>query len=330
MSNFNQFFRNKGAGELVKKFLMGVDMHTQQKITDLKWKIADEENQPASYYIENGLTATHKVIVNYTIDYGKDLMESFFEIPREIDGAFIIEGAYRIATNTLGSDYDCRFNLAGRPPFYINFDYNRKYDLPKEVLKIRIMDPVLNVLAQTKEIKLDDIDKITGTDRESWLKLTERQSKKLQIKLDLSTKPEYITKDLIQKCLAFGDDRYRDLIIDKSIDSVSSGFMKFMFKPANLIATRRAINQYWIRYKTLQEEIKSIARLAQRYFKGSSEKKRGDSDVQIAPGINAMNLNAIGSKIQVGESVAINSSMLDIIDVGDTPIYKFVALVDKN
>lgn len=320
MSNFNQFFRDKGAGEIVKRFFVGADTHTQQKITDLKWRIADIPEQPASYYIENGLTATHKVIINYTIDYGKDILESFFEIPKEIDGTFIIDGAYRIATNTLNADYDCRFNLAGRPPYYINFDFYRKYDLPKECLKIKIMDPVLNVLTQTKEIKLDNIDKVTGVDRENWLKLTERQSKKLQIKLDLDTKPEYITKDLIQKCLAFGDDRYRDLIIDKSIDSVATGFMKFMFKPTNLIATRRSINQYWIRYKSLQSEVKSITRLSQRFFKGSSEKKKGESDVQVAPGINAMNLNSIGSKIQVGASVAINNSMLDLIDVGDTPI----------
>lgn len=320
MSNFNQFFKNKGAGEIVKRFFTGADTHTQQEITDLEWKIADDPGEPASYYIENGLTATHKVIISYTIDHGKEVLHSSFEIPKEIDGAFIIDGAYRIATNTLGSDWDCRFNLSGRPPYYINFDYNRKYDVESGSLRVKLMDPDLNVLTQTKEIKLEKIDQVKGIDRDKLLKLTDRQGKKLQIKLDLDYRPEYITKDLIEKCLSFGDDRYRDLIIDKTIDSVSTGFMKFMFKPTNLIATRRAINQYWIRYRTLQEEVKSISRLAQRFFKGSSEKKKGDGDIQVAPGINAMNLDSIGSKVQIKDSVAINKSMLDVICVGDTPI----------
>lgn len=321
MSNFNQYFKEKGAETLVKRFFTGADLYTDEKITELTWKIADDPGHTSSYYIENQETATQKVILDYTIDYGEEHRTSSFEIPREMDGAFIIEGAYRIATNILGQDWDCRFNLAGRPPFYINFDYYRRYEMDKGILKIKIMDPdIINSLQSTKEIKLDDIDSITGVDRENWLKLTPRQSKKLEIKLDLDYHPEYITKKLIEQCLAFGDDRYRDLIVDKSIDSVATGFMKFMLTPQNLIPVRRKINNYWTKNKFLQDEVNTLTNLAFRYFKGSSTKDKGDSDLQIAPGINAINLNSIGSKIQVKESVAVNTGMMDLIDVADTPI----------
>lgn len=319
MSNFNQYFRNKGAETIVKQFIPGADMYTDEKITDLTWRIDDTPDQPASYYIENQLTATHRVIVEYTIDNGSEKFEAIFEVPKEIDGTFIIEGSYRIATNTLGSDWDCRINLAGRPPYYINFDYLRKYEPSNGSLKIKIMDPDLGTLQSTKEIKLEDIDKITGIERDSLLKLTERQSKKLQIKLDLDYVPEYITERLINECLAFGDDRYRDLIIDKTIESVPTSFMRHMLKPSNRIAARRAINNYWIKYRKLQKELNPITRLSQRFFKGSSTTDKGGSDLQISPGINAINLSSLGSKILVGETVAINETMLDLIDVGDTP-----------
>ena len=114
MSNFNQYFKNQGAKIMVERFFSNVDDYNPKaKLTDLKWHIADEVSQPASYYIENGLTATHKVVLEYTINYDDVVRFSEFEVPKEIDGAFIIEGAYRIATNTLGNDYDCRINMSG-------------------------------------------------------------------------------------------------------------------------------------------------------------------------------------------------------------------------
>ena len=109
MSNFNQYFKNTGAKTIVDKFFEGIDLYTEKyKMTDLTWKIQKGEDYPASYYIENGLTATHTVELNYTINYGSEILATTFEVPKEIDGAFIIEGAYRIATNTLSNDYDCR------------------------------------------------------------------------------------------------------------------------------------------------------------------------------------------------------------------------------
>ena len=319
MSNFNQYLRSKGADMIVTRFFNGADLFTEEKITNLTWNIPEPEDKPASYYIEHQLTAVTVVKLEYTIDNGKEKYYSQFEVPREIDGAFIIEGAYRIATNTLNSNWwDCRINTTGKPPYCVNFDLQRKYDIPKKVLKVKVPDPLLGYSSgTTKEIALDDIDKFENRE---LLKLTEEQTKKLEIKLDLPYTPEYITKQLIEECIAFGDDRYKDLIIDKTIESVPTGFMRFLFKQGNYISIRQAINSYWTKKKILQEEINVLSNLCVRYFKGSSDTSKGSSDIQVSPGINAINLNSIGSKIQVGQSVAINTTMLDLIDVGDTPI----------
>lgn len=327
MSNFNQYFRNQGAKIMVERFFSDIDAYNpKQKLTDLKWHIAEEATQPASYYIENGLTATHKVVLEYTINYDDNVRFSEFEVPKEIDGAFIIEGAYRIATNTLGNDYDCRINMSGTGRWYINFDYDRQYDIAKKTLKVRRTNPELGLAERVREYPLEEIDKISGLEREA-LRLTDRQIKKLQIKLNLDYKPEFITQKLIEECIAFGDDRVRDLIIDKKIESVPSGFMDYLFNGANkknFYGTRKKIQFYWGRYGKLQEPesggIKVLTMLCARFWKGSSDASKNSSNIQVSPGINAINMESYTTKIQVPQSVAINQSMLDLIDVGDTPI----------
>ena len=292
MSNFNQYFRNTGAKLIVDRFFGSeIDAYNPKyKLTNLNWHIEEETPRPASYYIENGLTATHKVILEYTINYDDEVRFSEFEVPKEIDGAFIIEGAYRIATNTLGNDYDCRINMSGTGRYDINFDYDRIYDIRKGVLKIKRTNPELGLQERVREYTLYEIDNVTGLEREA-LRLTDRQIKKLEIKLDLDYKPEFITKRLIEECLAFGDDRVKDLVIDKRIESIPSGFMNYLFNGSNkrnYWGTRKKIMNYWSRYNKLQEQVNVLTMLCVRYWKGSSDASKGGSDLQISPGINAI------------------------------------------
>ena len=323
MSNFNEYLKNQGAKLIVDRFFSNADIYNpNHKISSMDFEFVEEPPQPASYYIENELTASHKIRIKYTLDDKPDLLYSTFEIPKEIDGAFIIEGAYRIATNKLSADYDCRIKMSGTGDYCINFDYFRRYDIRKQVLKVKRYDPVLGTTERAFDIAYDDIDNVVGDKRE-LLKLSDIQSKKFQIKLDLDYAPEYITTKLIQECLAFGDDRLRDLIIDKRIESVPTGFIQFMFKSnngKNYFAARRRINSYFTKYGKLQDEITAITRLAFRFFKGSSEVKSGEASLQVPPGINAVNLESLGSKITIPASTAYNTTMSDLIDIADTPI----------
>lgn len=321
MSNFNQYFRNTGAKIIVDRFFNNVDAYNSEaKITNLTFSFVEEPPYPASYYIENGLTATHKIKLEYTVNNDGELRYSEFEVPKEIDGAFIIEGAYRISTNKLGSDYDCRIKMSGTGDHIINFDFDRKYDIEKGVLKIKKINPDLGISDKPMEFKLDEIDNLTGELKEV-LKLSEKQTKKFMVKLDLDYKPEYISKKLIEDCLAFGDDRLRDLIVDKTIESVPSGFMQYIFRNnngRNYFAARRRITSYWTKYGKLQDQITAISTLAFRYFKGSADSK--GSDLQVPPGVNPINLQSLSNKITIPSSVAFNSSYTDLIDIADTPI----------
>lgn len=327
MSNFNEYIKRQGARVIVSRFFSNADMYNpKHKISNLEFEFAEEPKQPSSYFIENGLTASHRINLKYNIETpdGKvsEPLYSFFEIPREIDGAFIIEGSYRIATNKLDGDFECRISMSGSGEYSINFDMFKKYDIKKQVLRIKRYDELLGAIERVVEIPYDQIDNQVG-DKKELLKLTDTQSKKFQIKLDLDYVPEYITTKLIQECIAFGDDRLKDLIIDKKINSVPTGFMNFMFRSnngQNYIAVRRAINNYFTRFGKLQDEIKAITRLAYRFFKGSSEVKSGESSLQVPPGINAINLESMSSKITLSKSTAYNTSMADLIDLSDTPI----------
>lgn len=324
MSNFNQYFKNTGAKIIVDRFFRGIDAYNKDglRLTGLKYSIAPDSTEPASYYIENGLTATHKVLLEYTVSDGDEVFQSEFEVPKEIDGAFIIEGAYRISTNRLGSDYDCRIKMSGTGDHIINFDYDRQYIIDRQVLKVKKINPELGIEDKPMSFKLDEIDTLEGELKEV-LRLNEKQKKKFMIKLDLDYEPEYISKKLIEDCLAFGDDRVRDLIIDKSIESVPSGFMSFIFKSnnqRNYYNSRRQITSYWTKYGRLQDQVKSITLLAHKYFKGTADNKGNSSDVQVPPGVNPINLQSLSNKITVPPTVAINTTMLDLIDVADTPI----------
>lgn len=325
MSNFNQYFKNTGAKTIVDKFFEGIDLYTEKyKMTDLTWKIQKGEDYPASYYIENGLTATHTVELNYTINYGSEILATTFEVPKEIDGAFIIEGAYRIATNTLSNDYDCRINMSATSAkhYDINFDYFRVYDIKRKVLIVRNNDQELSVSERVKEYPYDKIDSISGLEKEA-LRLTPRQITKLQVKLDLDYKPEFITTKLINECIAFGDDHIRDLIIDKKIDSVPTGFMNYLFGKTSrrsFYSVRRKITSYWTKYHRLPDPVKYLTMLCLRYWKGSSNTGKGGSDLQISPGINAINLQSLTNKIVIPQTVAYNKSFTDLICVGATPI----------
>ncbi len=319
MSSFNEYFKNQGADIIVNRFFNATDIYNPKaKLTSLKWHIADDPVQPASYYIENELTAVFRVILDYTINDDPTIYQSYFEVPREIDGAFILEGAYRINTNRMGSDYDCRIKMSGTGEHIVNFDFMRRYDIKKGVLKMKDQDNPFATRWKT-EIPFDKID--SYPDREA-LKLTEYQSKKFQIKLDLNYVPEYITQQLIQECLAFGDDRLKDLIIDKTVESVPVAFMQYLFRSnnkKNYYSARKRITSYWTKNSKLQDEIRPISTLAFRFFKGDNNSK-GDSNLQIASGVNAINLQSVGSKIVIPETVAFNNTFSDLIDIVDTPI----------
>lgn len=319
MSNFNDYFKNTGLKIMVEKFLDGADAYNPDyKITKLDYEIVPDPGYPASYYIENDLTATFKVRISYELNNSGELRYSEFEVPKEIDGTFIVEGAYRIATSKLGKDYECRIYKSGSGNQQVVFDYDRVYNIDKQVLNIKRIDPNLGISDKPIEIGLNDLDSyLADSTKREILRLTDRQVKKLQVKLNLDYTPEFIDKKIIDKCLELGDDRVHDFIVDKSIDSVPASFMNFLFKDdngMNFFSARKRIRSYFIKYNKLQESLTAITSLCARFF------RLGSQELQIPPGVNAINLESFKSKIQINTSVAYNTSMTDLIDIADTPI----------
>ena len=320
MSNFNGYFRDKGAKDLVANYLNAPDIYSSKKISSMTFHIVEEDPQPASYYIENKLTAVWTVQVDYTIGDDPKVLSSTFEVPKEIDGTFIIEGSYRIATNKLEPDWNCRIKMSGRGEHEIQFDYARRYDINKKILKLK-RDEEGNYLMRAVEVPYDKIDDYP---KREMLRLSPEQGKKFAIKLDLDYTPEFITTKLINECIDYGDDKLKDLIIDKTIESVPVGFMNYMLhggaRGSNLTNARRAIANYYRKEGKIQEELNPISTLAFRFFKGTPEAKAGEANLQVPPGVNAINLESIGQKIVIPKTIAYNASMADLIDFADTPI----------
>lgn len=331
MSNFNEYFRKRGCKYLVDKFIDGVHyFSTTHRITRIDYKIIEGEEK-ASYYLENDLTAVFTVEVEYDVTHkdrdGKDVTvteTTSFEVPKEIEGAFIVEGAYKVSTNRLGSDYDCRFRTTGSGSHTIAFEYSKVYNIDKKTLDIKVG---WGAAAKTYEITRENIENyLNDPEKRELLKLTEYQSKKLQVKLDLPYKPEYITLKLIDECIAFGDDRVKDLICDKTIESVPQRFINYIFRDGHgqkYYSTRKKIALYFVKNKKINNPLTAISTLCLRFLKGGLDNTTGagiKNDIQVPPGVNALNLESLRSKIVVDSNVAINTSMLDLIDVADTPI----------
>ena len=82
MSNFNEYFRNTGAKLMVDRFFKDVDKYSKSKITKISHKIDKIPDQPASFYIENGYTATFKVLIEYELNNDGRVLMTEFECPR--------------------------------------------------------------------------------------------------------------------------------------------------------------------------------------------------------------------------------------------------------
>ena len=90
--------------------------------------------------------------------------------------------------------------------------------------------------------------------------------------------------------------------------------MQYIFRNnngRNYFAARRRITSYFTKYGKIQDQVTAISTLCFRFFKGSSDNK-GDSGVQVPPGVNSVNLEAISQKIVIPESVAFNSTFTDL------------------
>lgn len=323
MSSFNQFFKSpSGAAYIVGRIFKNVDKYSEKKITSLKHKIEDEEH-PASYYVENEQTASFKVRVMYQLDNKPEILETEFEVPKEIDGAFILEGKYRVANNRLDNDrYNCRINMSGTSEHSIQFDYFRKYLINEQILKVKKRDEETGLMRREINFKLSDFDKaMEQPDKKELFKLTEEQSQKLQIKLDLDYKPEYINEKLINDCLAFGDDRLKDLIVDKTIKTISKRFTDFLFsgRTGNVLKVQKGISTHLAKYGVLPTPVNSLTYMCTKFFKGSTNDSK-ENDIQVSSGINSMNIQSLMSKVTIPDTVAYNTTMTDIVDLADTPI----------
>lgn len=315
MSNFNEYFKSVGLKRMMDEFLDGVDEYSEVKITKLDYRIREDLNYPANYYIENNMTAEFRVIVEYEQDGDGIIKEAELAVPKEIEGAFIMDGAYRLATATLGRDFECRIYDQGSGTRGVTFDFGRRFDFDSYSLLITNIDPNLGFINEKSiEIPFSQIDSVEGP-RKELLRLTEKQRKKFQIKLDLDYDPEFISQRLIEDCKAMGDDRVHDYIIDKTVDTVASSFMYYLFsadKRKNFYTTKSKIRSNYSRYGRIN--LSYLTSLCNRYF------RKGSSELQIPPGINPLNLDSYKSKIQINPTVAYNPTMSDIIDLADTPI----------
>jgi hypothetical protein len=167
-------------------------------------KVSEETTKEISYFHSTNSTC-HFVV---DVEVSGELLQLY--IPQQINEIFVIEGRYRVPVINKIYDYECRMN--GQ---HIVFDYYRFYDHSNKTITLKSEDS-----DEEQVYDVEDLDSI-----KEYLKLTNYQRKKFSIKLDMEC-PEYITKELIDACIAYGPDFQKGFITDRgkrSVQLVKSG-----------------------------------------------------------------------------------------------------------
>lgn len=181
---YNKAVREKLPGIIDKILEYTHKFSDYYKIVSHEVNIDDSDLTDLGSYISTYSTCAFNVEVIYTLNDGDERQFSF-EVPRMVNGVFIISGKYRLINKYLNDDTQCirigdkfrfstnlGYNLITKIFNHYDWDNDDRYAVDFEGLKEQLPD---------------------------FVKLNERQSWKLKVLLDLDYLPTEITEDILDK-----------------------------------------------------------------------------------------------------------------------------------
>lgn len=261
--------------------------------------------------LENEQTDNFMVLCTVKVTEGNETnqIQDTIEIPRMINDIFIIEGKYRITTNTMGNSGTCRMFRRDQKVVRFVFDYGF-------LVKFKADSPLISTVIEVTD---EDGEKITfeGTEEnlgkfKEFTKISEEQRTLLRIKMDTDYIPEYLDYDLLKKIWELPDDRDADLIIDKRISTIESDFERHLWMPDNRRKVITKVSNRWWKYHRL--DLAEIQRVMIGYFKGAKSKC-----IEIPATVNPLVYDSLKYKLIMPRTVPFNKTFTDLIDPSNTP-----------
>jgi DNA-directed RNA polymerase, beta subunit/140 kD subunit len=278
-----------------------------RELSLIGYKVIEEPDQSLSYYIDNELTYSFEVQFDYLIKHlsGKrEKLEFSLTIPKKYNGIFIINGKKRFSSMYLGTDMEVRV----KPD-----DSAILLDSDREIILDDTGYPSLvKILKATGEQVMFNFEEKNLIDNKNLLVLTEKQKKKLQVKLNRDIEEDYFSYQIVLDLHKRGDDNFYDNIVDKKIVSIEDSLLYSLYRVRSrqkiLRSMRNKFHTGGIIYP------KDIQRNIMNFFVIADE-----TSIEIPNIINPLSNDALSKRIELPTYIAYNRTFTDIIDVVNTP-----------
>ena len=290
-----------------------------KSITLTKYVKVDSSQLDINYLAAHQLTGVFTVQFHFRIEEEDGTVNEdvqVLEIPRQINNVFVIEGALRIPTNTLENDNQVTVysnNIRINDLLNITYEEDPTQDGGYLITASYYDDDEPKVMNMTDEIvsRYPQIFTLTWYERD-----------KLKVKLDTDDVGTVLTRELILKLIARGMDKNFDSIIDKRIYSPESNFMSYLW---GRDVRKKILTQMKLKFHQYHQIfLRDIQNAVTRYFKIASEK-----NIDIPSTVNPLVFDAMKYKIRMSKNVAYNRSMVDVIDIVNTPINQNVNQINE-
>jgi DNA-directed RNA polymerase beta subunit len=289
---------------VIDRIVRMVDRYSDYyKIKDVKIQVDDSDLSDLGNYVSTGTTCEFRIDVQYLLNDEEEYRYFYVTIPRMINGLFIINGKYKMLSRRIGEDYVCmRVGDYFRISYLFSYNINdRLFDLYDEELEDQI------------QLTFDEL-KVQYPDK---LKLTEHQSNKLKIKLNLDEFPTHLTQEIVDKFETIVENP--NDIINKRIISIESGVMKTLRN--NMLDIVKSLNHNFYAKGTI-----SPAPI-QKIINGAFNGQLGDVNPLInSANVNPLSFDSTNQKIIIDNEEApllspgnYDETMADIIDPVVTP-----------
>lgn len=289
--------------KVVSRILGFVDTFSNEyKIIDHKVSIDDSDLADPGSYVSTYSTCAFRVDVQYTLN-NDDIRDFSFEIPRMINGLFIIKGKYKLINRYLTDD-----NVCIKMGDYFRFKFGFSYNFVSKVFNYfdYVNDDDYNLTYEEVEQQFPEL-----------LEFNEYQSWKMKILLDLDYLPSKLTQELADKLIDIKIDA--NDAINKRILSIDSILVSALHRSALDIAKLLQSNFY--KYGTISG-VPFQTFIDKIFYNQGSETNTINTSSNVNPySFDSMNQKVVleHTKIEGVKPQEFSESLMDLIDPIVTP-----------
>jgi DNA-directed RNA polymerase beta subunit len=300
---YNQLIKEK-LPSIIKRVLTRLSRFSENyEITNSKITIDDSGIQDLGTYVSTFTTCAFLVTVEYELN-GEEWRDFTFEVPRMINGMFIIGGKYKLINRYLTYDNECI-----RKGKYLDFYYGFTLNLNTQTFYIHDDEEDLH-----EEVTFDELK----SQYPEYLKLNEKSQWKLKIFYNLDKLPEILTDELVT--LLINNPPIFDDSLNKRIISVDQILLEALRKSIKDITKSASHNFY--QYGTISSH--AFQGLIDKiFYNQGTDWNTINTSINVNPySLDSVNQKVIIEDITVGRntySQKYNESLADIIDPVVTP-----------